>query len=152
MDEMNGRTTGVGTAGRMQLIGVPSSAGARRTGQELGPAALRAAGLTETLMATGWDVQDPGDPSPIPFRPDPDHPHGQNLDAVVDVARRTAARVRAAVEEGRLPLVVGGDCSLSLGVIAGLLERHPRLGVVYFDADLDLNTPETTISGAGDSM
>ncbi len=52
----------------------------------------------------------------------------------------------------RLPLVLGGDCSLTFGVIAGLLRHQPRLGLLYFDGDVDLNTPETTRSGVFDGM
>ena len=140
------------TMHNVMLIGVPSSAGARHTGQEGAPAALRAAGLLELLREKGLDVADPGDPPPVSFRPDPGHPRQQNLPLVVDVARKTADRVDRALADGRLPLVLGGDCSLSLGVIAGLLRHHPRLGLLYFDGDVDLETPETTPSGIFDGM
>jgi arginase len=134
------------------LIGVPSSAGARRTGQEGAPAAFRAARLLERLRAKGLDVADVGDLPSVSFRPDPEHPRQQNVDLVADVARQTADRVDRAVTSRRLPLVLGGDCSLSLGVIAGLLRHHSRLGLLYFDGDVDLNTPETTSSGIFDGM
>ncbi len=137
---------------RLSLIGVPSSAGARQTGQERAPAAFRSAGLLERLRAKGLDVADLGDLSPISFRPDPQHPRRQNAALVVDVARQAADRVDQARANRRLPLVLGGDCSLSLGVIAGLLRHHPGLGLLYFDGDVDLNTPETTKSGAFDGM
>lgn len=136
----------------LALIGVPSSAGARRTGQEGGPAQFRAAGLPERLRAQGWDVADLGDLPTVSFRPDPEHPRQQNLDLVVDVARQVADRIDEALVSGRMPLVLGGDCSLSLGVIAGLLRHHARLGLLYFDGDLDLNTPDTTPSGVFDGM
>ncbi|HSM16439.1 MAG TPA: arginase family protein [Gemmatimonadales bacterium] len=137
---------------RIALIGVPSSAGGRRTGQEMAPTALRGAHLVESLRATGLDVTDSGDLAPAPFRADPDHPRNQNLPLVVDVARQVADQTDRALADARVPLVVGGDCSLSLGVMAGLLRHHARLGLVYFDADLDLNTPETTQSGIFDGM
>jgi arginase len=136
----------------LALIGVPSSAGARRTGQEGGPAAFRAAGLLERLREKGLDVADLGDLPPVSFRPDPEHPRQQNLALVVDVVRQVADRVGQALASRRSPLVLGGDCSLSLGVIAGLLRHYRRLGLLYFDADLDLNTPETTPSGVFDGM
>ena len=136
----------------LALIGVPSSAGARRTGQEGAPAAFRGAGLLERLREKGLDVADLGDLPSVSFRPDPEHPKQQNLDLVVDVARQTADRVDQALASDRLPLVLGGDCSLSLGVVAGLLHHHHRLGLLYFDADLDLNTPDTTPSGVFDGM
>lgn len=137
---------------RLALIGVPSSAGGRRTGQEGAPAALRAAGLSERLTAAGLDVVDFGDLDRVVYRPDPEHPRQQNLALVVEVARRVADVVDRALAQGRTPLVLGGDCSLSLGVIAGVLRHHASLGLVYFDADLDLNTPETTLSGIFDGM
>ncbi len=136
----------------LALIGVPSSAGGRRTGQEGAPAAFRAAGLVERLQAKGLDVADLGDLPSVSFRPDPEHPRQQNLPLVVEVARQTAERVDRALASRRAPLVLGGDCSLSLGVIAGLLRHHPRLGLLYFDGDIDLNTPETTPSGIFDGM
>lgn len=140
------------TTPNLALIGVPSSAGARQTGQERAPAALRAAGLLEGLRAKDLDVDDLDDLPTVPFRPDPENPRQQNVPLVVDVARLVANRVDRALVSGRLPLVLGGDCSLSLGVIRGLLPHHSRLGLLYFDGDVDLNTPETTKSGAFDGM
>ena len=136
----------------LALIGVPSSAGARRTGQEGAPAAFRAARLLERLREKGLDVADAGDPPSVSYRPDPGHPRQQNADLVADVARQTADRVDRAVASGRVPLVLGGDCTVGLGVIAGLLRHRPRLGLLYFDGDVDLNTPETTPSGIFDGM
>lgn len=140
------------TMPRVAVIGVPSSAGGRRTGQEGAPAAFRAAGLLERLRAKGLDVADLGDLPSVSFRPDPEHPRQQNLALVAEVARQAADRVDQALASRRLPLVLGGDCSLSLGVIAGLLRHHLRLGLLYFDGDVDLNTPETTESGIFDGM
>ena len=93
-----------------------------------------------------------GDSPPVSYRPDPEHPRHQNADLVARVARQTADRVDRAVASGRAPLVLGGDCSVSLGVVAGLLRHHTRLGLLYFDGDVDLNTPETTESGIFDGM
>lgn len=140
------------TSTRLALIGVPSSAGGRRTGQELGPPALRSTGLLGQLAAGGLDVQDLGDLPTVRFHPDPHHPKHRSLPAVLDVARRVGELTHVAVRDGRVPLVLGGDCSLSLGVLAGLLRRFPRLGLIYFDADVDLNTPETSPSGIFDGM
>src|SRR5262245_48084455 len=136
----------------LALIGVPSSAGARRTGQEGAPAALRAAGLVEQLRAKGLDLTDLGDQPTVVFRPDPEHPRQQNLGLVVDVARRVADRVDGALADRALPVVLGGDCTLTLGVVAGLLRHRRRLGLLYCDADVDLETPETTPSGVFDGM
>lgn len=137
---------------KLALIGVPSSAGGRRTGQEKAPAALRAAGLLERLRAKDLDVEDQGDVPSVSYRPDPEHPRQQNAPLVVEVARRVADSVERALESGRVPLVLGGDCTVSLGVVAGLLRLYSRLGLLYFDGDLDLHTPETTTSGILDGM
>ena len=136
----------------LALIGVPSSAGGRRTGQEGAPAAFRAAGLLNRLREKGLDVADLGDLPTVAFRPDPKNPRQQNLPMVVDVARQVADVVDRALASGRLPLVLGGDCSLSIGVIAGVLRHQSNLGLLYFDGDVDLNTPETTPSGIFDGM
>jgi arginase family enzyme len=85
------------TMDRLALIGVPSSAGGRRTGQEGGPAAFRAAGLVARLRAEGVDIADFGDLEPVSFRPDPEHPSQQNLDLVVGVAREAADAVDRAL-------------------------------------------------------
>jgi len=140
------------TSSRTALIGVPSSAGGRRTGQDGAPASIRAAGLLERLRATGLDISDLGDLATVQFRPDLAHPRQQNLPLVLGVARQVADKVDGAVADDRVPIVVGGDCSISLGVISGLLRHNARIGLLYFDADLDLNTPETTPSGVFDGM
>lgn len=137
---------------RLALIGVPSSAGGRRTGQEMGPSALRAAGLAERLRASGLDIRDLGDLPAVRFRPNPEYPKQQNAELVLDVARGVAELVGQAMDDGRVPLVLGGDCTISLGVVAGLLRHRSHLGLLYLDADLDLNTPETTLSGILDGM
>ena len=136
----------------LSLIGVPSSAGGRRTGQEGAPAALRAAGLLEKLQSRGLEVEDLGELPPVSYRPDPEQPRQQNLELAVNVARQVDSQVDSAIAEGRIPLVLGGDCSISVGIVAGMLRHHRRLGLLYFDADLDLNTPETSHSGILDGM
>ncbi len=134
------------------IIGVPSSIGARQTGQEKAPRAFRQASLIEKLQASGHFVTDYGDLPEVPFRPDPQHPKAQNLQLVVEVAQRVAEKVETVVSEDHLPLVLGGDCTIALGVLAGLIRQTPDLGLMYFDGDVDLNTPATTESGIFDGM
>lgn len=136
----------------LALLGVPSSAGARRRGQEEAPQALRAAGLVTSLADHGLTVTDRGDLDRVTFRPDADSPKAQNRGLVRRVAREVAVEVAAATAAGALPVVVGGDCTITLGVVAGLLDGGSSLGVLYLDADLDLNTPETSPSGILDGM
>ena len=137
---------------RLGLIGVPSSAGAHGPGQEKAPAALRQAGLLGALRETGIEVEDLGDLPVARFAPDAGHSKQQSLAGVIAVDLQVVDAVDAAVERGTIPLVLGGDCSITLGVIAGLLRRQPDLGLIYFDGDADLTTPETTHSGIVDSM
>lgn len=134
------------------LIGVPSSAGAHGPGQEKAPAALRQAGLLGALREAGLTVEDLGDLPVTRFKPDPSNRKRQSRPQVIKVAREVADRVAAAVERDLVPLVLGGDCTITLGVVAGLLRRQPDLGLIYFDGDADLTTPDTTHSGIFDSM
>ncbi len=137
---------------KIALIGVPSSAGARKVGQEQGPGSLRAAGLPEILKASGYDVIDLGDLPQVTFSPDTSNPRSQNLPLVVDVVGRVSEAVESAIAQRARPLVIGGDCTITIGVLAALTKRFDKLGLAYIDGDLDLNTPETTMSGIFDGM
>jgi len=137
---------------KFAIIGVPSSAGARRPGQEQAPSALRASGLVDSLEERGVDVFDRGDLPKIVFRPDPENPRKQNLGDVGRVARNVAAELGRARGKETCPVVLGGDCTITIGVVAGLLGQGSSLGLLYLDGDLDLNTPETTPSGIFDGM
>jgi arginase len=133
-------------------IGVPTSAGAHHAGQERAPEALRRAGLIGRLRAVGVDIEDAGDLPGAAFAVDHEHPEARNLDAVVRVAGEVADAVAAHVASGRLPLVIGGDCTITLGVIAGFRRGHPDVGLIYVDGDADLGTPGHGGSGIFDSM
>jgi arginase len=134
-----------GARAAVAVIGVPSSLGAPGPGPEAGPAALRAAGLLDRLRGAGRAALDWGD-VPVP-PPDPSPTEGiSNLTATAALARLVAARVGAALDEGLLPLVLGGDHSVSLGSVAASAARGP-VGVLWFDAHADFNTPETSPSG-----
>jgi arginase len=139
-------------APRFELIGVPTSAGAHGPGQEKAPVALREAGLVEALRAVGLDL-DVGSDLPVTrFQPDTEHRKQQSIGRVTAVATQVAGRIEAR-DRGRIPLVIGGDCTITLGVISGLLRGMPDdLGLLYLDGDIDLNTPATTRSGILDGM
>jgi arginase len=134
------------------VIGVPSSAGAFAPGQENAPAALREAGLVELLAGAGRGVRDHGDSNLRRWRPDRSNPRAQNLETVVQVATETARRVADSVRAGEMTLVLGGDCTVGIGTVAGHVPRAKRLGLVYFDTHADLNVPGSVLPGALDWM
>lgn len=136
------------------ILGVPSSIGARNTGPEKAPAALRRAGLAERLRSAGLPVEDTGDTPAMPFRPDPEPSRKthQNLGGVREMAQTVAPRVEAILRSGRHLLVLGGDCTVAIGAFAGASRVHPDLGLAYFDRDAELNTPRTTRTGILDGM
>jgi arginase len=139
--------------GRLAVIGAPSGAGACGVGQERAPEALRDAGLIESLAGAGFDLSDLGDLPVVPWHPDRARPRAQNLEAVVEVVRATAARVADALREpDRTVLVLGGDCTVGIGTVAGARSALPDFAVAYFDLHSDLNTPETGRDGALDWM
>ena len=134
------------------IIGVPTSAGAFAPGQEQAPAALRRAGLIKRLRHAEIAVVDHGDGPLCRWRPDRERPRAQNLALVVDQARSTADRVHEAVAAGEIPLVLGGDCTIELGVVAGVVAAADRVGLIYLDKHADLNVPEAVPEGALDWM
>ena len=134
-------------ARQISVLGVPTSAGSHNPGQELAPAAWREAGLTERLRAAGLDVEDRGDLPAEPFRPVSPADGLRDADRVAAIARKVAAEVAAIRAAGRLPLVLGGDCTITLGVLSG-----SGGGLVYFDGDADLTTPERSTSAVADTM
>jgi arginase len=126
------------------LIGAPTSLGAFAPGQEQAPRALREAGLTADA--------DLGD---IPLRrwtPDRTNRRAQNAEGVTRAVREVAERVEAAIRSGHTPIVLGGDCTVELGTVAGAHAAGERFGLVYFDMHPDLNTPETAGTGTLDWM
>jgi len=138
----------------LTILGVPSSIGARNTGTEKAPAAIRRAGLVGRLEATGHSALDAGDQEAAPYVPDevPSHKKRKNLDGVVGVVGTLARRVESVLREGRVPLVLGGDCTVALGSLAGAVRVHGEMGLAYLDRDAELNTPQTTPSGILDGM
>ncbi|MFB6141996.1 MAG: arginase [Halorientalis sp.] len=137
---------------RVRLIGVPMDLGADRRGVDMGPSAIRYAGLADELESLGIACEDGGDvPVPGPEQADPDAgrpPDGRAkyLVAAEEVCRKVTTEVAAAVEEGAFPLVMGGDHSIASGTVGGVA-RERDVGVVWFDAHGDFNTPATTPSG-----
>jgi arginase len=136
----------------LAIIGAPSSAGAYAPGQEKAPQALRAAGLIDKMRALALVVEDRGDAPGFRWQADRTRPDAMNVDAAVRVARATAIHVAAAMARGSKALVLGGDCTIEIGTVAGARASTDSIGLVYIDLDSDLNTPETTTDGALDWM
>ncbi len=136
----------------LELIGVPTSAASYAPGQEKAPQALRNAGLIQALEQAGIQVVDRGDLPIHRWQPDRTNPYAQNLTAVVDYVVQTQRQVRQAIAAGHIPLVLGGNCTLEIGTIAGYLPNAERLGLIYLDLHSDLNTPNSTTNGALDWM
>jgi arginase len=136
----------------LTIVGAPSSAGAYAPGQERAPAAVRAIGFPEMLRQRGIELHDRGDVAGFRWRPDRAHPRAMNASAVARVARETSNPVAAALAAGDKVLVIGGDCTVELGTVAGALRDTSSVGLVYIDLDTDLNTPHSTQDGALDWM
>ena len=139
-------------ANKIALIEVPSSAGARHAGQELAPQKLRDAGLAEGLRERGHELLDLTEVAEATYEPDTEHPTQQNLSLVLRVTEQVTSSTDSALAQQAWPLVIGGDCTITIGVVAALSKRFERLGLLYLDGDLDLNTPDTTSSGILDGM
>ena len=134
----------------ISVIGVPMDLGANRRGVDMGPSAIRYGGLDEELDANGHDCTDAGDltvprPEAMTEAPSGDR-HAKYLDETAAVCRRLQASVADTLADGEFPLVLGGDHSIAIGA-AGGAARERSIGVVWFDAHGDFNTPATTPSG-----
>ncbi|TQS39625.1 arginase family protein [Cryptosporangium phraense] len=137
---------------RITLLGAPTTAGSHNAGQEDAPAALRAAGLADALRRQGVSVEDSGDTPATPYRPLGVGLASRDLDRVTAQAAAVADGVAQAVADGHVPLVLGGDCTITAGVVAGALRAGLDPALAYFDGDLDLSTPADSGSGVLDSM
>ena len=137
---------------QLDIIGAPSSAGAYAPGQEQAPQALRAAGLLAFLEERGIAVSDRGDVPGFRWRIDRENPRAMNADAAADIAHAVADQVAESLAEGSAILVLGGDCTVELGTVAGATRDAPETGLVYIDYDTDMNTPLSVEDGALDWM
>jgi len=135
---------------RLAVIGAPTSAGAFAPGQEDAPSALREAGLLDALRAARREVVDRGDTPRFRWRVDHDEPRAMNAAAVVAGVRAVAERVEEAMRAGEQPLVLGGDCTVGVGTVAGAIAAGAEPQLVYLDLHPDLNTPSSVPDGAFD--
>jgi arginase len=130
------------------IIGAPLDLGAGRRGVDMGPSAIRYAGLEERLTALGVDCVDRGNVATAVAEATTEHDsRARFLPAIRATCERIAELVGAALDEDRIPIVLGGDHSIALGTLGGLAARRGPGAVLWFDAHGDLNTPATTPSG-----
>jgi len=137
---------------KISIVGVPMDLGADRRGVDMGPSALRYADLNERLQALGHEVHDLGDLDVI--IPETRHfgdPKAKYLKEIADACTHLANLVLQIRQEGRTPLVLGGDHSIAIGTVSGVSECFRRsgkkIGLIWFDAHADFNTPEISPSG-----
>ncbi|WP_019244582.1 MULTISPECIES: arginase [Bacillus] len=137
----------------ISIIGVPMDLGQTRRGVDMGPSAIRYAGVVERLEKLEYQVEDLGDiyidhnkkmndlNEPI-----------KNLNLIEEISNDLAEKVDAVVSSGSFPLLLGGDHSIAIGSIAGIAKHYRNLGVIWYDAHGDLNTMETSPSGNAHGM
>jgi len=136
----------------LALVSVFIDLGAGRRGVDMGPSALRIAGLTEKVKEMGYDVRESGAVyASGPEATAPGESRTRFLAEITDVCERSHAIVREVLADGCFPLVLGGDHSLSIGTVSAVAAHHrargERIGLIWVDAHTDMNTPETTPSG-----
>lgn len=133
---------------KLKIIGAPSDLGQGRRGVDMGPSAIRYAGLKEKLQGLGYDVEDLGNVSvPTPEMHKVKNEKLKYLDEVTTVCNSLREVVCKVMQDGHLPIILGGDHSISIGSVAGVASEQKSFGVIWFDAHGDMNTEETTPTG-----
>ncbi|GEO26767.1 arginase [Alicyclobacillus acidoterrestris] len=133
----------------LRIIGVPSDLGQGRRGVDMGPSAIRYAGLSAALEGLGYTVQDLGNinvPTPE-MKEQNQNTKLRYLHEVTEVSKNLCNIVSTVVTEGHIPIILGGDHSIAIGSLAGMAQSSANYGVIWFDAHGDMNTSETTPSG-----
>jgi len=138
---------------KIRIIELPIDFGSSRRGSDMGPSAMRLAGLTETLSALGHECGGifPGIPVPAMEFAEEGNPSAKFLSPIIAACEKLAAETERALDEGCFPLILGGDHSISIGSLSGLgafyKKKNLRWGCLWVDAHGDFNTPDTTLSG-----
>ncbi len=132
----------------IEIIGAPQDLGQSLRGVDMGPSAIRVAGLVERLTGLGYQVVDRGDIHCCSIAThDAGDPRARYAEAVLHDVEVLAGEVEKAARAGHFPLVLGGDHSISIGTLGGLARVEPRQALVWIDAHADFNTPDTSPSG-----
>ncbi len=140
------------TPKKIRVIGVPLDLGQTRRGVDMGPSAVRVAGLAARLESLGHKVEDAGNIAvAIAETKSFGDPSAKYLKEITHTCAKEAELVVKTLEAGKVPLVVGGDHSIAVGTVAGVAEfyrrQNQRVGLIWIDAHSDINTPETSPSG-----
>lgn len=140
------------TPRKIRVIGVPLDLGQSRRGVDMGPSAVRVAGLEARLEAMGLIVEDGGNvPVPIAETKKEGNPRAKYLKEIAATCAKEAELVVKTLEQGMIPLVLGGDHSIAAGTVSGVAEfyrrQEQRVGLMWIDAHSDINTPESSPSG-----
>ena len=146
------QSTPQGAPPPIALVAVSMDLGAGRRGVDMGPSAIRIAGLSDMLQELGLDVREVGTVTAGgPETADPGDTNMRFLPEITEVCKRSLGLVRESLDAGSFPLVLGGDHSLSIGTVAGVAahfaESKESIGLIWVDAHTDMNVPETTPSG-----
>jgi len=136
----------------IRIIGVPLDLGQSRRGVDMGPSAMRVAGLEAKLEALGYEVKDVGNVSVALAETKAEgDPHAKYLKEITETCSKEADLVVKALEGGAVPLILGGDHSIAAGTVSGVAEfyrrKHQRIGLLWIDAHTDINTPASSPSG-----
>src|SRR5271156_6704398 len=137
---------------KIRIIGVPMDLGASRRGVDMGPSALRVAGLQARIKQLGHMVEDIGN---ISVKQAEEMPVGEKrakyIEEITDTCKDLGTAVQKSLEDGYLPLVLGGDHSIAAGSTSGIAahfhKEKKQIGCIWLDAHSDMNTPETSPSG-----
>jgi len=134
------------------VIGVPLDLGQQRRGVDMGPSALRVAGLESKLESIGHTVEDAGNIDvTLAEQENPGHPHARYLNEITATCTKHANLVLKTLESGKVPFAIGGDHSMAVGTVSGVAEYYHRqnqnIGLLWIDAHSDINTPDTSPSG-----
>jgi arginase len=137
---------------KIRVIGVPLDLGQSRRGVDMGPSAVRVAGLEARLEALGHVVEDGGNvPVAIPEQKKEGDAHAKYLKEITATCTKHAELVLKTLESGKVPLALGGDHSVAAGTVAGVAEYYRRqeqkVGLIWIDAHSDINTPDSSPSG-----
>lgn len=132
----------------IRIVGVPMDLGQRRRGVDMGPSALRYAGLDQRLRALGYNVIDSGNLNvPLPENEPPDNSKARHLESIAGVCRDVYTRTLKTLERDEVSIFLGGDHSISIGTVSAMDAHGGNVGVIWVDAHGDFNTPEITPSG-----